>query len=260
MNSHLEGVIKFMLDNKRAANAIESKETEYYLKDFLPIPKNVVTILTSAGGVGKTMLAIQLAIRLVAEAKNRKVLLWLTEDGIGQTKKRIDEILAKILTTVDVKVLENIDVIGAEGGSKLVTEEDKDDLQEAFIGYDLVVIDPLIAFYGYESENNNKEARQFMQMFNQIAIENNQSILFLHHNNKGENATARGASDFINACRLLYKIEYIENSNKRKITVEKENGTAKMHLGSTAVERVVMPFEFIKIDNKMEDKNGRNKH
>ena len=248
-------LIKFVNSSKKTADAIEAKEIEYYLKNFLPIPKNAVTILTSAGGTGKTMLAIQLAIRLVAEEENKKVLLWLTEDGIGQTKKRIDEILAKILTTVDVKVLKNIDVIGAENGSKLLIKEDKNNLQEAFKEYSLIVIDPLIAFYGYRDENNNKEARQFMQMFNQIAIENNQAILFLHHNNKGENATARGASDFINACRLLYKIEHIENSNKRKITVEKENGTAKMHLGSTSIERVVIPYSIIK-----EDKNGRNKY
>lgn len=229
------------------ADQIEAREVEYYLKEWLPIPKASTSMITSAGGTGKTMLAIQIAIRIIAENPDRKVLLWLTEDGKGQTKQRLNEILRTIVTTTDKKTVEkNITIIGAETGSYLVTTADEAKLKEKLLPYTLVVIDPLIAFYGYENENNNRDARTFMQIWNRTAIANSQSILFLHHNNKAkENATARGASDFINAVRLLYRMEYIENSRNRKIIVEKENGTAKLLLQGKEVERIVMPTEII---------------
>jgi len=242
---------EFIEKNAKKASEIEATEIEYFLKEWLPIPKSAVSMLTSAGGIGKTMLAIQIALRIVAENPDRKVLLWLTEDPEGQIKSRLNEITYNVFQA-DKNILDRIDIIGADAGSILITIEEEEALKEALLPYSLIIIDPLIAFYGYSDENNNRDVRQFMQVWNRTAIKNKQAIMILHHNDKGNN-NARGASDFINAVRLLYKMEFIEDSKNRKITVEKENGKAKFHLGAVTVERLVMPA-YIKVE-KQEEKD-----
>ena len=50
-------------------NKIKESELEYYLEEWLPIQKCATNMIASAGGVGKTMLALQIAIRMILENK-----------------------------------------------------------------------------------------------------------------------------------------------------------------------------------------------
>jgi len=92
--------------------------------------------------------------------------------------------------------------------------------------FSLIVLDPLIAFYGAD-ENSNADARYFMSLLNKWCVDENKTIILIHHHSKasGTNkSSARGASAFIDACRMHYVIEKFENDTRsRKVVIDKTN-------------------------------------
>jgi replicative DNA helicase len=92
--------------------------------------------------------------------------------------------------------------------------------------FSLIVLDPLIAFYGAD-ENSNADARYFMSLLNKWCVDENKTIILIHHHSKasGTNkSSARGASAFIDACRMHYVIEKVENDTRsRKVVIDKTN-------------------------------------
>ncbi len=226
---------------------VEQRKPEFYLKDFLPIPKSALTMLSAPGGSGKSFLSIQLAIRL-AQNENCKILLWLSEDPSGVTKHRAEEILNKI---PDVgNHLRNIDIV--DDMPQHLTHQNYMEYKELFIPYNLIVLDPLIAFYGGE-ENSNTQARYFMNMLNRIARDNMQSFVIVHHStkaNKDQESKSRGAGAFIDTVRLGYEIKTIqENTLEREIIITKDNFGVRQIIGESK-KITVLPYEvaFIKDD------------
>lgn len=230
---------------------IEPRMPEFYLKDFLPIPKNAITMISAAGGSGKTFLAIQIAIRFVQEEihefNDSKVLLWLSEDPIGLTRHRADVILSRI-----PKVgthFQNVDVI--DDMPQHLNLDNFSKYKELFREYDLVVLDPLIAFYGGE-ENSNSEARFFMNLLNKIARDNRQSFIIIHHAGKGQEQKSRGAGAFVDAVRLSYEIKIMEDTIKREIVVAKDNYGVKQIIGNSKIINI-LPYQ-ISFENIVDDK------
>lgn len=240
------------------AGDITPKAPEFYTKNWLPIPKSAVCMLTAPGGAGKTFFAIQVACQIIKEKPDRKVLLWLSEDPAGQSRKRLDDVLSKILYTGDAKqYLENIDIIGSDSQTPHITIDNLGEFQKMIEPYAVVIIDPLIAFYAGE-ENNNSEARSFMNMFTHTAQKQMQSIIFIHHHSKGTKetkGTTRGAGAFVDAVRAVYELEIIEDSRERKLNIAKDNWGVKMHIRS-GTEFTVLPFEVI-IEGKEDEKPKR---
>ena len=237
-------------------NEIKTKKPEFYLENFLPIPKSSITMISAPGGSGKSFLAIQIAMKVLIEKSDRKVLLWLSEDPSGITKYRAKEIARKILNlnqeTV-TKIFSNIFVTD-EMPSHLTSKTF--DLYKDFLKeYDVVVMDPLIAFFAGE-ENSNTQARYFMNMINKIARENMQSILIVHHSSKNKEVEnrARGASAFVDAVRLQYQLQNTEKDLFKKIKISKDNFGVKTFWGEER-DIEVLPFrtEIIREDVRLED-------
>jgi replicative DNA helicase len=131
--------------------------------------------------------------------------------------------------------------------------------------YDLVVLDPLLAFYGGD-ENDNSQARVFMQPFMNWARDTNKSIVFLHHSAKSTGASSnnksRGAGAFVDASRVCYEMNKIykkdnqtiesSKSHLRDIRLSKDNYGAIKHLKSFNNVRAITPYEssqdFIEIE------------
>ena len=220
---------------------VTKRKPEFYLEDFLPIPKSAITMISASGGSGKTFLSIQIAIRMIKENPKHKVLLWLSEDDKGIVKHRADEILNKVLGSDFC--LDNIDII--DDMPQHLNDANIKAYKELFVPYNLVVIDPLIAFYG-GNENDNSQARYFMNLLNKAARDNLQSILVVHHSTKptkDQESRARGASAFIDAIRLSYELENVEdNICNKNINVRKDNYGVKQIIGDTKVVKV-LPYE-----------------
>jgi len=239
-------------------NEIKTKKPEFFLKNFLPIPKSSITMISAPGGSGKSFFAIQIAIQAVLEQKARKILLWLSEDPSGLTKYRAQEIAKKILNLNEdeiKEIFENIFIVDEMPAH--LTPKSFDLYKEFLEMFEIVVLDPLIAFFGGE-ENSNTQARYFMNMINAIARENMQSVILVHHSSKNKEVEnrARGASAFVDAVRLQYQLESIKNSNSnKKIKVSKDNFGVRTFWGEER-EIEVLPFitEIIREEKKSKRK------
>ena len=53
---------------------VEDKEIEFLLKDYLPVPKKAVTLLSARGGAGKSWLALQIALKVINQT-NKKIFI-----------------------------------------------------------------------------------------------------------------------------------------------------------------------------------------
>ncbi|WP_281650871.1 AAA family ATPase [Helicobacter bilis] len=206
---------------------IETKEQTFLCENFVLICENGLTMISGNSGKGKSFLSIQIALQLAMQHKT-KSLLWLSEDSKSISKQRAELILQNIIKTNARSILNLIDI--CDEIPPAITESSLNNYINLFKPYQFIVIDPLIAFYDGD-ENSNTQARAFMNCLTKIAKTNKQSILITHHNTKqytNEPSRSRGASAFIDAVRLAYEIDFINDENnknegKRMLKITKDN-------------------------------------
>ena len=223
---------------------IEAKTPSFLLEDFIPLQENEINIISAPGGSGKSYITLLIALMFVHKYTLKKCFLWLSEDEIGVSKKRALS-LCKIYK--ELKINKNITVIGKETQvfhfvDKNLKVNDKFELMKKQLkDYSLIVLDPLIAYFGAD-ENSNADARYFMSLLNKWCVDDNKTIILIHHHTKatGTNkSNARGASAFIDACRMHYIVEKIENDSRcRKLVIDKTN-----HFSSEKKDYTVRLFD-----------------
>ncbi|MCL4428135.1 MAG: AAA family ATPase [Deltaproteobacteria bacterium] len=204
---------------------IKSEKASFLLEDFMPLPIGAETIISSKGGSGKSALALQLALR--ASATGIKTLAWLSEDPITLTKHRLE----KISKMTEININDNLMLCG-DTPFNILVKNNKNikvnpvfyDFMAACKNFKIVIIDPLIAFYGAD-ENSNYEARYFMELFSKWAKEENKAIIIIHHQTKYIDVSiARGAGAFIDAVRAHYSAEKDKDDNRYvNVRIEKDN-------------------------------------
>ena len=236
------------------ASFIEAKDSDFITKEFIPVPKKTVTIFSAGGGTGKTSLLLQLAMHYLYENPKEKAFCWLSEDPLGLTKHRLNHVISglypkgndtlhRLILSEDLTyptLLEsnrNINVNPLFYKMKLMLKDFK-----------LIILDPLIAFYGGD-ENNNAQAKLFMQLFTKWAAEEDKTIIFIHHSTKNT-SQSRGASAFVDAARAVYEIEKIKNDDGeevnttlRKVSLTKDNYRASKYFGGYSKNIQVFPSE-----------------
>lgn len=233
---------------------VEANEAEFICKSWLPFPKHAVSMVTAGGGVGKSFLLLQAAMRMVRDEK-LKVFMWLSEDPLSLSKFRF-EMISKQLLESDTSFFSNhLHISGADSETIHFLEESRAGVtvnnkfyqfKRALKNYDVIILDPLIAMFGAD-ENNNAHARKFVNLFTRWATKEGKTIIFIHHGAKNS-SQSRGASAFVDAVRLVYRVEHIKNEageisedENRFIILDKDNNGAKKYLGSTKVKRQVFP-------------------
>lgn len=216
-------------------DSIQEHEPKFYLDSILPIQQKEINIISAKGGSGKSYTTAYLMLEL-ANKHNLKCFGWFSEDAAGTTKKRINS-LAK-LHNLQIK---NIVISGKENRAiQFVSLNNRRlEINNMFYGlkkqlkdFDIIILDPLIAFFGAD-ENSNADARYFMNLLNEWCEQDNKTIILIHHHSKGEGGTARGASAFIDACRIHYILDYkyqgegkdkkAIDTNKRVLKIDKTN-------------------------------------
>ena len=261
---HVEAIAEggtVRIGRKSMAYAVESAP-EFVCKGWLPFPKGTTSMVVAPGGTGKTWFVLQLAVRIVREDPSKRIFLWLSEDPEGVVKSRYDAICKDVIigqkgmedTQIDISTEDPMLLLDTHGRSASLSPRFytmRRELRE----YDVIVIDPLLAFFGGD-ENDNSQARVFMQPFLNWARSENKIIIFLHHSKKGEAGTmskARGAGAIIDAVRCVYdmdKIYMAQGGEKkldpyslhmRKFRLSKDNYGAVQHLGDFEVEREIVP-------------------
>lgn len=237
---------------------IPAREPEFVCSDFIPIVKKSVTIFSADGGMGKTFLLSQIALRYLLENQTEKAFLWFSEDDIGITKSRLNDIIKDIFQEGS-GVMERLDISG-DPTFHIIYEENRTlkinplfyKMKRKLSAYKFIVLDPLIAFYGAD-ENSNTHARRFMQLFTHWALKEDKILIFIHHTAKYTTAS-RGAGDLTNAVRTVYQIDTARSRNglpipslKRTVTLFKDNYKAARYFGGMKKEIKVFPREELAI-------------
>ena len=233
---------------------IKAEEAEFICKSWLPFPKDTVSLVTAGGGVGKSFLLLQAAMRMIRDEK-LKVFMWLSEDALSLSKYRSEMIASSILESNVNVFTRDLHIAGADSETIHFLEESRVGVsvsskfyqfKRMLKNYDVIILDPLIAMFGAD-ENNNAHARKFINLFTRWATKEKKTIIFIHHGTKNS-SQSRGASAFVDAVRLVYKVEHIKNEqgevqeeDKRWIILDKDNNGAKKYLGSGKVKRQVFP-------------------
>lgn len=249
----LEKSIKKELFEIHDISTIEEQNTEFICKDWLPFPKRTVSMITAPGGTGKSWLVLQLGLRIIKEDITKKVFLWLSEDPAGLSKNRSEKILSDILN-LDLKKFFGKLFISDSPTLHIVQEKGRGleinalfyHVKSMLKPYDVIVLDPLIAFFGAD-ENNNAFARKFMQLFTEWASSENKTIVFVHHSTKNT-TQSRGASAFTDAVRLVYEMDKLRDeegkekeTHMRQIKITKDNYGVQKILSSSVFIRQIFP-------------------
>lgn len=220
----------------------------------VPFPVGTVGMLIAAGGTGKTMLSMVMAYSFMHIRPWYKVAMWLTEDPLGGIRER-GVAIKSWLKSRGVNVYGDPDIItsdpvkftkGSNGRARLSEEFHK--VRKELLKYDVVVIDPLTSFNGGD-ENNNDDAREFMDALNAWARRENKVILMIHHVSKDTNngVKGRGASGFTDAARYVIELSYDKNMKCHMLAIQKENyGLTKYWAskGEFKTIQVIPPAEF----------------
>jgi len=232
---------------------IEDKEVEFICQEWLPFPIRTVSLITAPGGTGKSWFVQQLAIRAITEGRIKKAFLWLSEDPKEISKNRFMKVYESVLKLTDDSIKSKIDISDSPTIQFLYDDQRRVEVSPLFSHfkvklqeYDLIILDPLIAFYGTD-ENNNSSARRFMQLFTDWANKENKTIIFIHHSTKNT-TQSRGASAFVDAVRTVYELDKIrdkdgeeQESHKRIIKLTKDNYGISNILKSFSVQRELFP-------------------
>jgi len=207
--------------------SVERKKINFYLKNILPMPQNTVGIISSRGGMGKTFLSLRIASDFIKET-GKRALVWFSEDEPEIIAFRFDALVKEF--NIDKDTQKKIDYITTspkqfaikEKGVFKANNEAVAELRKDCISNNvgLIVIDPLLAFYGGD-ENDNSQARVFMQVFLDWAKQDGVNILSVHHAQKGD-GSSRGAGAFIDACRYAYELHY-PKTDKDEIDFDKKD-------------------------------------
>jgi len=246
---------------------IDPEEADFICKEWLPFPKKTVSLITAPGGSGKSWLVLQLMMRHALENPSSKSFAWLSEDPTGLTAHRADKIASSILSKSLSEFINRI-VISNSPTIQVLLEQGRgtdvnpyfSDLKKKLAPFDLIILDPLIAFFGAD-ENNNAHARKFMQLFTEWASKENKTIIFIHHSTKNT-TQSRGASAFTDAVRLVYEVSVVTDkqgiiddtrSHMRKITLTKDNYGAGKYLGGKGIMRQLFPQTKIDPQHFMKD-------
>ena len=182
---------------------------------FFPCGK--VGILAAAGGTGKTMALIQLAIAVAtgtqwlghySTPKSGRVLLALGEEDAEEMQRRLFQAVKalNVSTSERAHVMANIDVLPLAGESVAFVSKDArsgdvhelpaiEQLREQLRAratdaqghepWRLIILDPLSRFAGPDSETDNSAATRFVQSVESLTkAPGNPAVLLAHHTPK----------------------------------------------------------------------------
>lgn len=229
--------------NIQNTKQIQGEEPEFYLENTLPIQKQELNFITGKGGIGKSYISL-LLLALLKEKYNVKTLGYFSEDALHHTKQRINSLkkLGKIKEDTEIDLIgcdsRPQSFIGYNEKHNLIVMDYFEEFKLKTKDYEVILIDPLVCFIGNE-ENSNTEGRFFTGLLKQWAITENKTFIIIHHHNKSD--TVRGASAFIDACRIHYTAREDKRAlNSRFLVLEKRN-----HLGGKQNQ-----FEFVLFNEK----------
>jgi RecA-family ATPase len=176
--------------------------------------------LISAGGAGKSFLALQIAVQIASgtdcldwglKLSRGRVLYLASEDPEAALKRRVHALGEFIAPEVREKLCENFVLSVPQGLAdqiNLLSPKTEHRLAEHAQGFRLVILDTLRRFHG-GNENDASDMARLVSVLEDVAHEANTTVLFLHHASKysalngsaDEQQASRGSSVLVDNVR-----------------------------------------------------------
>jgi RecA-family ATPase len=213
-------------------------EQEWIVRDL--IPARDITTLGGDGGVGKSLLALQLAVAIATGAPwiglgvTRGRAVYLSgEDGVDEVHRRLHKLAPDLAALRDLFVLPlaGRDAMLAEPDQKGVLRTTK--VYSALRGVltelrpDLLIIDNLIDTFAGD-EIKRLHARQFVTYLRDLCLSFGATVLMLYHPSAEglrSGSGASGSTGWSNSVRsrLFFKRTPDGDADSRELTLEKAN-------------------------------------
>ena len=206
---------------------LKAVKPTFLLDDFLPLQEREINLFSASGGTGKSFLCLLLLGKLAE--KGKRVVGFFTEDEEGVTKDRLNK-LRDIYPKLSDFAISSADasigsLVSKNEKNNIVASDEFYKFKNICKDYDVILIDPFIAFYD-QDENSNPEVRAFTKLLNKWCKTENKTIILIHHHNRGD--TVRGASALVDAVRMHYTIE-LHKYMPNKRSIKPEIDTSKLY-------------------------------
>lgn len=245
---------EFGLDDVKKRNAREIMQLNLFPIDFIinGFVAGTTGLLLGAGGIGKSMLAMRLAMCIADTTgkidffglecdKRGKVGYVNVEDLEPIANHRISRIITALQDNVPQQSIEsiynNFEVLYVAGKSfNLMSKKfssfvyDRNwinKLTKFSEGKRLVIIDTLSRVHKLNA-NDNGDMTQLLELFEKISDQTGTSFLLLHHiskaakmNETADSSAARGATALVDNSRFVAQIQNISNDETREIGISK---------------------------------------
>ena len=222
---------------------VKKVKQEFILENLIPFPKHTLGMIASEGGMGKSFLSLQMACEHIATT-NENVGCWFSEDEAPFVKDRYEQLvesgLASIINQDKLHLItsEPIQLARVEKGVFIANYEALAEIRCWCVdnSIKLLILDPLLAFYGGD-ENNNSQARVYMQPFIETCKQDEITIILVHHASKPDaegKSRTRGAGAFKDATRCCYELHYPQKKQGAKNIPDVE----KIEMGIRTIRNV----------------------
>jgi RecA-family ATPase len=168
----------------------------WLINEFVPMRN--VTNYTGDGGIGKSLVALQLAVAVALGRKwlgmpvleSGPVIVYSAEDEFDETHRRLEDICREM--SVDIGDLKNLDVAAMAGMDAMLSIADDSRMMEPTYLWDdlrykakvmkpkLVVIDTSADVYGGD-ENTRQQVKQFVGMLVGMSFDFDCAVMLLSH-------------------------------------------------------------------------------
>lgn len=214
---------------------LEDEEYCDLLEDFIPFLD--LSIMAGKGGVGKTMLYLELSLRIVTgkesflerriSSRNKSVLIIATEDNERRLQSRIKKQIKRV--DPEVKSLKNLIIVTT--GLDLVNSIRKELSAKQF---DLVVIDALGDVLDGD-QNSSVEIRKFFSEFQNLISEFGTTFLFVTHEGKSAGRDRRtnilGSVSIVDRVRSAFTLYNDDKTGLKALSILKSNNIPAEKIG-----------------------------
>ncbi|KHK00236.1 AAA family ATPase [Desulfovibrio sp. TomC] len=212
---------------------------EFLIDNFWP--KDEPLLITGYGGAGKSVLTLQIAMDLVYPPTNgflnkfkvlhggHRVLFVQSENSLVGMKRRLELIRGAYAIPDDV-IRERLFFVGRKNDIRASGDLDSQQFQDIIkrqydlLGFDILVVDPLISFHN-KDENSNDEMRKLLDNFSDFCEGLKVSPLIIHHHGKFKQERGvgggRGASAIGDWSPNTWELEYKETVKRFKFIHKK---------------------------------------
>jgi len=243
-NKEQEQVVRELAKmDESLANINNLKKTTFNLM----FPSGKLSLIVGNGSVGKTYIALYIALLFVKMYQGKTVFLLMIEDDeyniVMRTKRLIetyDFLYSEYIKNIHFICDSDEELVKIDNFTKKIYYNAKSGLKEIIETHDLNILDPLANLLPAD-ENDNNSANRFCKIIRSFIANSNNSVVFLHHVNKvkidkikeesvmSKNLDnnevydridkVRGASAFYNSVRFCLYAERFEDENKHDSVV-----------------------------------------